>query len=202
MTTFGTATRGGPVEIVTTTVEPRSAVDPPAGTVEITAFFDTVVDACLGASKTLKPSDLSWASATAPSIPRTRGIWRLFGAPGPVETEITTVEPRFACAPAVGDCDATVPAKRLEGIRRGAGMKPSARRFASASTSWSPTTGGTLINVPDDGFLPRAKISAAIAAPATITPSSAHGQIGPRSRRPGGSRIAPGGMTPVELGSQ
>ena len=201
-TTFGTATFGGPVEIVTTTVEPRGAVEPPAGLVEITAFFNTVVDTAL-AGETLKPSARSCAEAADSPRLRTFGTWRFFGAAGPVETSMTTVEPRFACAPAVGDCDATVPAWRAELIRCGAGMKPSARRFASASTSCSPTTGGTLSGLPADRFLSTStKISAAIAAAATSTPSSAHGQVGPRSRRPGGSRIAPGGMIPVVLGSQ
>ena len=47
MTAFGTATFGGPDEIVTTTVEPCCAVVPPVGFVEITVFLGTVDQATL-----------------------------------------------------------------------------------------------------------------------------------------------------------
>jgi hypothetical protein len=141
-TTFGTATLGGPAEIVTTTREPCAPVAPPVGTVEITVFFAIIVDGCL-TGETWKPAACSCRVAAAAFRPTTLGTWRAAGVPGPVEIVSVTTEFFASPVPADGIWAVTVPFGLDELANTYCGTRPRLWRFAWAVAFGCPISAGT-----------------------------------------------------------
>jgi acetoacetate decarboxylase len=98
-TTFGTATRAGPVETVKATADPGATCAPAAGFWLITWPAGTVLLDAWVIAPTLNPAPLIAVEAAACDRPTTLGT--ATGA-GPVETVKATADPGATCAPAAG----------------------------------------------------------------------------------------------------